>query len=74
MFGLSIWELLIVLAIVVLVFGTARFKNLGSDLGSAIKGFRSAIKDDNQKAVEQQPEADEGEAAVRTEADQKANV
>jgi sec-independent protein translocase protein TatA len=47
MFGLSIWELLIVLAIVVMVFGTKRFKTLGSDLGSAIKGFRTAIKDES---------------------------
>lgn len=46
MFGLSIWELLIILTIVLVVFGTSRFKNLGSDLGGAIKGFRTAIKDD----------------------------
>lgn len=47
MFGLSIWELLIILTIVLVVFGTSRFKNLGSDLGGAIKGFRTAIKDDS---------------------------
>lgn len=46
MFGFSIWELLIVLAIVLAIFGASRFKNLGSDLGEAIKGFRTAIKDD----------------------------
>jgi len=40
MFGLSVWELLIVLAIVLLLFGPRRLKPLGSDLGSAIKGFR----------------------------------
>lgn len=46
MFGLGIWELLVILAIILIVFGPKRLKNLGSDLGSAIKGFRSAIKED----------------------------
>lgn len=44
--GISIWQLLIVLAIVVLLFGTSRLKNIGSDLGGAIKGFKNSIKDD----------------------------
>lgn len=43
--GLSIPHLLVVLTIVVLVFGTKRLKNVGSDLGDAIKGFRHAVKD-----------------------------
>ncbi len=43
--GISIWQLLIVLAIVVMLFGTKRLRNLGSDLGEAIKGFRSSISD-----------------------------
>lgn len=43
--GLSIPHLLVVLAIVVLVFGTKRLKNVGSDLGDAIKGFRNAVKE-----------------------------
>ncbi len=46
--GISIWQLLIVLAIVVLLFGTKRLKTLGSDLGSAIKGFKSSIADDDE--------------------------
>ena len=52
MFGLSIWELLIILTIVLVVFGTSRFKNLGSDLGGAIKGFRTAIKDDPAQSLD----------------------
>lgn len=48
--GISIWQLLIVLAIVVMVFGTKRLRNLGGDLGSAIKGFRSAMKEGDQDA------------------------
>ena len=41
--GISIWQLLIVLLIVVLVFGTKRLKNLGGDLGGAIKSFRKGM-------------------------------
>ena len=41
--GISIWQLLIVLLIVVLVFGTKRLKNLGGDLGGAIKRFRKGM-------------------------------
>ncbi|MCZ6887241.1 MAG: twin-arginine translocase TatA/TatE family subunit [Gammaproteobacteria bacterium] len=46
MFGLGVWELLIILAIVLLLFGPRRLKTLGSDLGNAIKGFRSAVTED----------------------------
>lgn len=47
-FGIT--ELLIVLAIVIIIFGAKRIKNLGPDLGSAIKGFRSALSDNNDEA------------------------
>ena len=43
--GPSIWQLLIVLVIVLLLFGTKRLRNLGGDMGSAIKGFKTALKD-----------------------------
>ena len=43
--GISIWQLLIVLVIVLLIFGTKKLRNLGSDLGGAVKGFRSTMKD-----------------------------
>lgn len=43
--GISIWQLLIVFGIVLLLFGGKRLRSLGSDLGTAIKGFRSSIKD-----------------------------
>lgn len=43
--GISVWQLLIILAIVVMLFGTSRLRSLGGDLGSAIKGFRSAMQD-----------------------------
>ena len=46
--GISIWQLLIVLVIVLLLFGTKRLKNIGSDLGNAVKGFRGAMKDEDE--------------------------
>lgn len=47
--GISIWQLLIVLLIVVMLFGTKRLKGLGSDLGGAIKGFRASVSDNSDK-------------------------
>lgn len=47
----GIWELLIVLVIVALLFGTAKLRNIGSDLGSALKSFRSALKDDSDATI-----------------------
>jgi sec-independent protein translocase protein TatA len=41
--GIGVWQLVIVLAIVLVVFGTKRFKNIGSDLGGAIKGFKKSM-------------------------------
>lgn len=46
----SIWHWLIVLLIVVMVFGTKKLKNIGSDLGGAVKGFKDGMKDGGQTA------------------------
>jgi sec-independent protein translocase protein TatA len=54
----SIWHLLIVLAIVILLFGTKRLKSIGSDMGNAIKGFRQAVKDESKEDVATPPAAD----------------
>lgn len=51
--GISIWQLLIVLIIVVLLFGTKKLKNLGSDLGAAIKGFKDEYKGEEQNLKEE---------------------
>ncbi len=63
--GISMTQLLIVLVIVILVFGTKRLKNVGGDLGDAIKSFRSAMKDGGEakNVAEKEPEAEvlEGE-------------
>lgn len=52
----SIWHWLIVLVIVVLVFGTKKLKNIGSDLGSAVKGFKDGMKDGGASATEAAPQ------------------
>ncbi|WP_372858090.1 Sec-independent protein translocase subunit TatA [Pseudoalteromonas sp.] len=44
--GISIWQLLIVLAIIVLLFGTKKLRGMGGDLGGAVKGFKKAMSDD----------------------------
>ena len=48
--GISIWQLLILLAVVILIFGTKKLKNVGGDLGSAIKSFKSAVKEGDKAA------------------------
>lgn len=47
--GISIWQLLIILAIVVLIFGTKKLKNMGSDVGGAVKNFKSAMNDSDKE-------------------------
>ena len=46
----SIWHWLIVLVVVVLIFGTKKLKNVGADLGSAVKGFKDGVKDGTNSA------------------------
>lgn len=53
MFGLGATELILILVIVLLLFGTKKLKSLGSDLGGAIKGFRQAVTTENEKPAEQ---------------------
>jgi sec-independent protein translocase protein TatA len=50
--GISIWQLLIIFAIVLLLFGAKRLRNVGGDLGAAVKGFRSAMKDGEEESKE----------------------
>ncbi len=48
--GISIWQLLIILMIIVLLFGTKRLREIGGDLGGALKNFRKAFKEDDKVA------------------------
>ncbi len=43
--GISIWQLLIILVIVIAIFGTKKLRGMGGDLGTAVKGFKNAVKD-----------------------------
>jgi sec-independent protein translocase protein TatA len=51
--GISVWQVLIVLAIVILLFGTSKLKNVGSDLGSALKGFKKAVSEEEKDTVKE---------------------
>ncbi len=52
--GISPTQLLIILLIVALIFGTKKLRNMGSDLGGAVKGFKKAMSDDEKKQLEEQ--------------------
>ncbi|NPU92346.1 MAG: twin-arginine translocase TatA/TatE family subunit [Gammaproteobacteria bacterium] len=57
--GPSFWQLMIVLAIVLLLFGTKRLRNLGGDLGGAIKGFKKAMGDEEKTAAEEKSKVEQ---------------
>jgi len=57
--GISIWQLLIIAVIVVLLFGTKKLRNLGGDLGSAVKGFKNAITDDKEEKADLEEKSSE---------------
>ncbi|MFC3025227.1 Sec-independent protein translocase subunit TatA [Vibrio zhugei] len=51
--GISIWQLLIIALIVVVLFGTKKLRNIGSDVGGAVKGFKKAMEDDDSSSSQQ---------------------
>ena len=59
--GISIWQLVIILAIVIMIFGTKRLRNIGGDLGSAIKGFKKSMQAEDKvdKNLETSKQADD---------------
>lgn len=68
--GISPWQLLIILAIVIMIFGTKKLRNMGGDIGSAVKGFKKAMGNDEDKTVEnkttEKVEAAQNDAADTT--------
>jgi sec-independent protein translocase protein TatA len=76
--GISMWQLLIILLIVVMIFGTKRLKNIGSDLGGAIKGFKKSMDEDspanadNMQKKEIESESDETPTGTKS-ADKEKN-
>jgi sec-independent protein translocase protein TatA len=63
--GISIWQLLIILLIVLLIFGAKRLRNLGGDLGAAVKGFRSAMKEGESEESKPSPQIEGHETEER---------
>ena len=68
--GISLWQLLIVLLIVVLVFGTKKIRGMGKDLGGAVKGFRDAMND----AEKNPPKLADDSEDARFETEEKQNT
>ena len=60
--GISIWQLLIILVIVLLLFGTKRLKNIGSDLGNAVKGFKGAMSEGEKEDKDKDKDKLEGKS------------
>ena len=63
--GISIWSLLLILAIVILLFGTKKLRNVGGDLGSAIKNFKKSVKDEEAAQDKKQSEGQVIEGKVK---------
>ncbi len=65
--GISVWQLLIILAIVLLLFGTKRLRSLGGDLGSAIKNFKQSMQQsehtESSESASESPETDTPDSA-----------
>lgn len=74
--GISIWQLLIVLGIVILLFGTKKLRNIGGDLGGAIRGFKKSMNDDDDSKkddAEKDDDVIEGKANDQTQQASKAD-
>ena len=74
--GISIWQLLIILIIVLLLFGTKRLKNIGSDLGGAIRGFRNSMASGERDDASEQPQGanTSGQLGAQRSADPQATT
>ena len=77
--GISIWQLVIILVIVLLLFGAKRLRNVGGDLGSAIKGFKTAMKEEENKPdetvrIDKGADVIEGEVTTSTSDKEKDKV
>ena len=65
--GISIWSLLLILGIVILLFGTKKLRNVGGDLGSAIKNFKKSVKEEEVAPDAAEPDAQIIEGKVKQE-------
>lgn len=65
--GIGIWQLVIILVIVIMLFGTKRLRNIGTDLGSAIKGFKKSVSDEDSSKSEDTDAKSESDDAKNVE-------
>ena len=71
--GISVWQLLIVLVIVLLIFGTKKLRGLGSDLGGAVKGFKDSMEDEPKEGGQETVHEAESQTASSQEAEEKSS-
>ncbi|MDR5900717.1 MULTISPECIES: Sec-independent protein translocase subunit TatA [Halomonas] len=71
--GISIWQLLIVLGIIILIFGTKKLRNVGTDLGGAVKGFKKAMSEE-EKGEQDEKSGAESEAQARVDHKEAPNT
>lgn len=71
--GISVWQLLIVLVIVLLIFGTKKLRGLGSDLGGAVKGFKDSMEDEPKEGGQEKVQEAESQTASSQEAEEKSS-
>lgn len=69
--GFSIWHWLIVLVVVLLVFGTKKLRNIGGDVGGAVKGFKDAMKEEQNKPTELPRQSEKEGATIEGEVKDK---
>jgi sec-independent protein translocase protein TatA len=72
--GISLWQLLIVLVIVLMIFGTKKLRNMGGDLGTAIKGFKKSVKEEPADSVKEEPADSNVIESVSTEAPENSET
>lgn len=72
--GISIWQLLIVLVIIMLIFGTKKLRNIGSDLGGAVKGFKDSMKDGEKDQQKRIADSDDEKSEAKQDEQDKHNV
>ena len=72
--GISLWQMLIILVIVLMIFGTKKLRNMGGDLGTAIKGFKKSVKEEPADSVKEEPADSNVIESVSTEAPENSET
>ncbi len=70
----SIWHWLVVLLIVVMIFGTKKLRNIGSDLGGAVKNFKEGVREDEPRQAQAEVQAIEGEVTAQVQSKAKSGT